>query len=105
MLAVLRNGGKQYLVKLGDTIRLEKINIKVGESIVFTEAFCFMNNQQHCKEDDSFVYKAQVKAEVIAQKKNKKIILFKKKRRKGYCRLNGHRQKSTFVKINTIERQ
>lgn len=105
MLAVLRNGGKQYLVKLGDTIRLEKINIKVGKSITFTQAVCFMNDKQSHQVDDSFVHKAQVKAEVVAQKKNKKILVFKKKRRKGYCRLKGHRQQFTFVKINTIERQ
>ena len=103
MLVVLNNGGKQYLVKPGDIIRLEKINTRIGDSITLTQATCITETKNLGKKSDSFLKKAYIKAEIVAHHKDKKITLFKKKRRKGYCKLQGHRQQLTLVKINTIE--
>jgi len=103
MLAVFKNGGKQYLVKAGDVIKLEKIEAKVGESITFSEVMFLGEGKENSVIGYDFVKGAKIKAEVVSQQKDKKILVFKKKRRKDYKRLKGHRQQSTTVKINSIE--
>lgn len=103
MLAVLKNGGKQYLVKSGDIVKLEKIEAKVGESITFREVMFLGDDKKKPVVGDDFVKGVEIKAEVVSQQKDKKILVFKKKRRKDYKRLKGHRQHSTTIKINSIE--
>jgi large subunit ribosomal protein L21 len=92
MLAVLKNGGKQYLVKSGDILKLDKINAEVGESIILSHARSLGDDGKEIT----------ITAEILSQQRDKKILIFKKKRRKDHHRLRGHRQHSTFIKINAI---
>ena len=92
MLAVLKNGGKQYLVKSGDTVKLDKIKAEVGETVVLNQVTLVGGKGEA----------VEITAEILSQQKDKKILIFKKKRRKDHHRLRGHRQQSTFIKINAI---
>ena len=103
MLAVLKNGGKQYLVKTGDILKLDKINAKIGDSITLNEVMLLLNAEKKLNIGTDLINGAKIKAEVLSQQKEKKILVFKKKRRKDYKRLKGHRQHTTTIKINSIE--
>ncbi|KJV68885.1 50S ribosomal protein L21 [Candidatus Neoehrlichia procyonis] len=98
MFAIIETGGKQYKVKEQDVIKVEKINHDVGNLITLDNVIAF-NSQ--CNQL-SYVTKVSVIAEIIEQCRNKKIIVFKKKRRKNYRRKNGHRQYMTVLRITKI---
>lgn len=97
MYAVIKTGGKQYKVASGDVVKLEKIAGEEGKEVVFNEVLAL---------DDTIgtplVVGASVKAKVLKQTRDDKIIVFKKKRRQNYRRKNGHRQSITLVKITDI---
>ncbi len=97
MYAVIKTGGKQYKVASGDVLKIEKIAGDEGSEIVFNEVLAL---------DDTYgtpmIAGASVKATVLKQAKDAKIIVFKKKRRQNYRRKNGHRQNITLVKITDI---
>ena len=97
MYAVIRTGGKQYNVTTGDVVKIEKIAGEEGKEVVFNEVLAL---------DSTFgtplVSGASVKALVVKQAKDAKVIVFKKKRRHNYRRKNGHRQNITIVKITDI---
>lgn len=97
MYAVIKTGGKQYKVASGDVVKLEKIAGEEGKEVVFNEVLAL---------DDTIgtplVSGASVKAKVLKQTRDDKIIVFKKKRRQNYRRKNGHRQSITLVKITDI---
>ena len=97
MYAVIKTGGKQYKVASGDVDKLEKIAGEEGKEVIFNEVLAL---------DDTvgtpLVSGASVKATVLKQARDAKVIVFKKKRRQNYRRKNGHRQSVTIVKITDI---
>ena len=86
MYAVIKTGGKQYKVASGDVVKLEKIAGEEGKEVIFNEVLAL---------DDTvgtpLVSGASVKATVLKQARDAKVIVFKKKRRQNYRRKNGHR--------------
>jgi large subunit ribosomal protein L21 len=98
MYAVFKTGGKQYRVVADDVIEIEKITGEAGETISFDEVL-MIGGDGAPTVGSPMIEGATVSAEVVEQKRGKKIIVFKKKRRKNYRRKNGHRQELTKVKI------
>ena len=94
MYAVIKTGGKQYKVAAGDVLKVEKISGNEGSEVVFNEVLALGDNV-----GKPLVSGASVKATIIKQAKDDKVIVFKKKRRQNYRRKNGHRQNITIVKI------
>jgi len=101
MYAVVQTGGKQYRVQEGDQIAVEKLGGEVGKKVILNQVLLLKTNDQ-AKIGTPQVPGAQVEAEIMAQGKGKKIIVFKKKRRKGYKKKQGHRQQETTLKIVKI---
>jgi large subunit ribosomal protein L21 len=101
MYAVIRTGGKQYRVAEGDTLRIEKLEGDVGSAISFGEVL--LVGGETTKVGKPLVAGANVSAQIVAQDRAKKIIVFKMRRRKNYRRKNGHRQYYTEVKITGIQ--
>ncbi len=96
MLAIVNTGGKQYPVREGDTITVEKLDAEVGATVELETVGAF-------GEDGALAKTApKVKAEVLVQDRARKIVVFKKKRRKGYHKKQGHRQQQTTVRIEKI---
>ncbi len=102
MKAVVKTGGKQYTITEGDTLRVEKLAGEVGATINLDEVLA-VGEGQDMKIGAPTVEGATVKAEIIAHGRGKKIIVFKKKRRKGYKKKQGHRQDYTGLKISEIK--
>lgn len=97
MFAIVRTGGKQYRVAAGDKIAVEKIAGEAGETITLGDVLL--------AGDGGAVQSANgmvVSAEIIAQARGEKIIIFKKRRRHNYRRKNGHRQSLTLLRITAI---
>ncbi|MCM1002189.1 MAG: 50S ribosomal protein L21 [Wolbachia sp.] len=99
MFAVIETGGKQYLVKKGSVIKVEKLEAEEGKEVEIDKVVCLSDNGL------SYSPNATVKAEVLEQCRGEKIIIFKKKRRKNYRRKTGHRQYITVLRINEINLQ
>ena len=97
MFAVVRTGGKQYRVAAGDKIVVEKLDGDAGSSISFSDILLAGDGAELRS-----VEGLTVSAEIIAQAKADKIVVFKKKRRHNYRRKNGHRQQHTILKITAI---
>ncbi len=97
MLAVIKTGGKQYKVKKGDIFKVEKLNKKPGETVVFDEVLLSGDKIGTPK-----VEGAQVKAEVLAEGKGKKVRVVKYKAKVRYHKVYGHRQPFTQVKVVEI---
>ncbi|MDD4556310.1 MAG: 50S ribosomal protein L21 [Alphaproteobacteria bacterium] len=95
MYAVIKTGGKQYKVAAGDVVKVEKLVGEEGSEVVFNEVLALGD-----KIGTPLVSGASVKATILKQAKDQKVIVFKKKRRQNYRRKNGHRQNITLVKIS-----
>ncbi len=102
MHAVIKTGGKQYVVKPGDIIDIEKISGEPGEEINFEEVLLVSADGEDVKVGSPVVESAKVEGKIIRQKKGEKIVVFKFKRRKGYRKKAGHRQNLTSVEITSI---
>ncbi len=100
MYAVIATGGKQYTVKEGDVIRVEKLGAAAGETVTFDQVL-FVNNGAAVVGNPT-VAGATVTASVVKEGKGKKVIVYKYKRKTGYHKKNGHRQLFTEVKIEKI---
>ncbi|MBX3247141.1 MAG: 50S ribosomal protein L21 [Myxococcales bacterium] len=100
MYAVIKTGGKQYRVSEGDLLRVEKLPGDVGESIALDEVL--MLGGETVAIGKPRVEGAKVTATIVAQDRAKKIIVFKKRRRKNYRRKNGHRQPYTELRITGV---
>jgi large subunit ribosomal protein L21 len=100
MFAVVRTGGKQYRVAAGDKIVVEKLDGEAGASITLGDVLLAGEGSEL-----QSVEGLTVSAEIIAQAKADKVIIFKKKRRHNYRRKNGHRQQHTILKITAIGAQ
>ena len=101
MYAVIRSGGKQYRVTPGQTIRLEKFSGEVGSKVELGDVL-LVDNDGEIKVGSPLVANAKIEATVIEQDRARKILVFKKKRKKQYRRTNGHRQDFTAVRIEKI---
>jgi len=102
MLAVIKTGGKQYLVKPGDKIKVEKIVGKEGKEITFKEILLVEKNKK-LEIGTPFVKGAKVIGKILSQGKGKKIIVFKYKPKTRYKVKKGHRQLFTELEITKIE--
>lgn len=98
MYAVIKTGGKQYKVEVGDEIFVEKLAGEAGEQVTFEEVLA-ISDDNDIKAGD---LKATVTGEIVKQGKNKKVIVSKYKAKKGYRRKNGHRQPYTRVRVSAI---
>ena len=97
MFAIVRTGGKQYRVAAGDKIAVEKLAGEAGDTITLTDVLLAGN--EGAIADAKGV---TVSAEIIAQAKSEKVIVFKKRRRHNYRRRNGHRQQMTLLRILSV---
>ena len=97
MFAVVRTGGKQYRVAAGDKIAVEKLAGEAGETITLGDVL-LAGDGGEVKDAKGVV----VSAEIIAQAKSEKVIVFKKRRRHNYRRKNGHRQQLTLLRIVAV---
>ncbi len=103
MYAVIETGGKQYKVKEGNVIYIEKLDLSVNDTYEFNNVLAVFSEEYGAKFGNPFIIGAKVKFTVVAQVKGKKIIVFKYKPKKDYRRKNGHRQPYTKVRIEKIE--
>jgi len=101
MLAVIRTGGKQYLVQPGDKIKIEKLEKKEGEAFAFSDVLLVEKNKK--LEIGAPKAKAEVEAKVLRHGKGEKMIVFKYKPKKRYSKKIGHRQPYTEVEIAGIK--
>lgn len=100
MYAVIRTGGKQYRVAEGDTLRVEKLTGEPGSEIVFDDVL--MVGGETVQVGRPTVAGAKVKAQIVSQRRDKKVIVFKMLRRKGYRRKRGHRQAFTELRVTGV---
>jgi large subunit ribosomal protein L21 len=101
MYAVVTTGGRQYRVSPGDTINVEKLTGAVGDTVALTNVQ-LVGQGAEVTIGVPDVAGVRVEAQITAQKRGKKIIIFKHRRRKGYRRKQGHRQSLTSLKILAI---
>jgi large subunit ribosomal protein L21 len=101
MYAVIKSGGKQYRVAPGQTIRLEKVAGEVGAKIELGNIL-LVENDGNVQVGSPLIANAKIEATVIEHDRAKKILVFKKKRKKQYRRTQGHRQDYTAVRIDNI---
>ena len=101
MFVVIKNGGKQYKVQTGDIVKLEYLGQDKGKTLSLKEVLaCNVDNKDYI--GAPFLNNVEVKIEILENKKDKKVLVFKKRRRHNSRRLNGHRQSLSVVKINDI---
>ncbi|WP_270446050.1 50S ribosomal protein L21 [Anaeroglobus sp. AF13-6AC] len=102
MYAIIKTGGKQYRVQEGETIFVEKLEAEVDSAVVF-DAVLAVGGEGDLKVGTPVVSGAKVTGKVVAQGKEKKILVFKYKAKSNYRRRQGHRQPFTKVVIEKIE--
>lgn len=101
MYAIVRTGGKQYQVESGDQVRVEKLDGNVGDTVDLNDVLMLVDGD-NVTVGQPVVENAKVTAKIAEQGKSKKVIVFKKKRRKGYRLKKGHRQSYTALQIEEI---
>ncbi len=101
MYAVIETGGKQYRVKQGDVLFVEKLDADEGDTIDIDKVL-LVSNEGNVSAGKPYVDGAKVEAKVLEQGKAKKIIVFKIKAKKNYRKKQGHRQPFTKLKIESI---
>jgi large subunit ribosomal protein L21 len=99
--AIIKTGGRQFRVAEGDTIDVDLLDVEPGKTATFGDVLMFADGKD-VTHGSPLISGAKVTAEVVEQRKDKKVIAFKYKRRKGYHRTVGHRRKLTRVKIKSI---
>jgi large subunit ribosomal protein L21 len=102
MYAVIKTGGKQYKVSPGDMLRVEKLDVKKGDTIELNDVYMIADGDK-VNVGKPTVANAKVTAEVLGEVRGEKILIFKHKRRKGYRNTNGHRQDYTTIKVKEIK--
>lgn len=98
MFAIVETGNKQYQVKVGDVIKVEKLSGSIGDKMTLDRVLMTSS-----KVGSPLVEGAKVMAEIIDQRKAEKVIIFKKKRRHNYRRKRGHRQQITVLRVQEIK--
>ena len=101
MYAIIETGGKQYKVSEGDIVKVEHIEASVGDTIEIDRVL-MLGGTETATFGTPYIKNVRVKAEVVSMDRAKKIVVFKKKRRKGYRKRQGHRQEITALKIVQI---
>jgi large subunit ribosomal protein L21 len=101
MYAIIRTGGKQYQVSPGDRLRVEKLTGDIGDTVEIDDVLLVADGED-VKIGQPVIDSAKVTAQIVEQGKDKKIVVFKKKRRKGYTLKKGHRQLFTALEIKEI---
>lgn len=101
MYAIIRTGGKQYQIAEGDRLRVEKLSGEIGDTVELDDVLLVADGEA-VKVGQPVVEGAKVTARIVEQGKGKKVIVFKKKRRKGYSLKKGHRQLFTALEIQGI---
>jgi large subunit ribosomal protein L21 len=102
MYAVIRSGGKQHRVEPGQTVRIEKVVGDVGSRVELDNVLMVADGDK-VQVGSPVIDTAKVQATVLAQDRARKIIVFKKKRKKQYRRTRGHRQAFTDLRVDGIE--
>jgi len=100
-IAVIKTGGKQYVVAEGDKLKIEKLEGEAGGKIKFDDVLLIADGKN--VELGQPALKNTVEAEILEQKRDKKILVIKYKAKTRYLRRKGHRQHQTVVKINSIK--
>lgn len=114
MLAIIETGGKQHKVAVGQKVKVEKLavkgetwaDLKSGDSVTFDKVLFYSAGGEKSNESQvgkPFLSNASVTGKVVAQGKDRKVIVYKQKQRKGYRRKRGHRQTFTLVEITDIK--
>ena len=98
MFAIIKTGGKQFKVQKDDVLAVDKLEGKAGDKVTIGEVLMVDG-----KVGTPTVKGASVSAEIVRQVRDEKVLVFKKKRRHGYKRKNGHRQQLTLIKIVDIK--
>ncbi len=101
MYAVFRTGGKQFRAEAGKKIRVPTMEVEAGEAVIFDEIL-LASDGKDVQVGAPMVEGAKVKAEVVGHGRDRKIIVFKRKKRKGYRRKQGHRQGYTVIRVDEI---
>lgn len=102
MYAVIQTGGKQYKVAEGEILKVEKLSGEIGDKLTLDQVL-MVKDDKGARIGSPVLAGAKVTAEVIEQGRDKKIVVFKYKKRKNYRRKQGHRQAFTKIKIERIE--
>ena len=100
MYAIIETGGKQFMVVPGETIKIEKLEVELGTEIKFAALWAVGDAKEGQEPVSS--RKGEVIVEVVGQRRAKKIIVFKKRPKKNYKKLQGHRQYQTHILIKNI---
>lgn len=101
MFAVIKTGGKQYRVEENNVLKVEKLECAEGEKVTF-DVVLMVGNANNPTVGNPFVNGAKVEGTVVKQMRDRKVIIFKKKRRQNYRRKKGHRQPLTVIQITKI---
>ena len=101
MYAIIKTGGKQYRVAPGDVLRVEHLPGERGQEVILDQVLLVTDGQE-IQVGQPLVANATVRCQILRQGKGKKIIVYKKKRRKNYRRTQGHRQLFTALQIQEI---
>jgi large subunit ribosomal protein L21 len=101
MYAVVKTGGKEYLVSKGDFIRVERLEGKVGGQVELKDVL-MVSKEGETEVGTPHLTHVLIKGEIIEESKGKKVLTYKMKRRKNYRRFKGHRQTYTYLKVNDI---
>ena len=101
MYAIVDIAGKQYKVEKGDRIQVSRLSDEIGATVLFDKVL-LTDNGKAVKIGKPIIKGAKVEAEIIDNIRGKKILIYKKKRRKGYQRKNGHRQDYSLINIKNI---
>ena len=102
MYAIFATGGNQYKVTVNDLIDVQKLDVPVGETMEFSEVLLVATDDGDAQIGSPYVGDTAVLGQIIEHGKDKKIIVFKSKRRKGYKRKLGHRQQYTRLRITDV---
>lgn len=102
MFAVIKTGGKQYIVKTGQRLKIEKLNVGEGDHFKFDHVLFVSKDDDHVEIGKPYINGATVEAKVLKQGRNKKVIVFKYHPKTRYRKTKGHRQPFTEVEITKI---
>ncbi len=102
MYAVFQTGGKQFRAEPGNRLRIPSLDVEPGDSVTFDSVLLIGDGEESVNVGTPTVDGASVKAEVLRHGRADKIIVFKRKRRKGYRKKQGHRQNFTEIRIDEV---
>lgn len=102
MYAVFQTGGKQFRAEAGTRLRIPTLDAEIGDSVTFDHVLLAGDGEDQVKVGAPTVDGASVKAEVVRHGRGDKVIVFKRKRRKGYRKKQGHRQNFTEIRVEEV---